>query len=683
MTTVAVIQARMGSSRLQGKVLTDLGGKPVLAWVVDAARAIRGVDRVAVATSTAVSDQAVADWCAANSIACYCGPEDDVLARFVMVAEAENADTIVRLTGDCPLLDAGVCSQVVALRKRTGADYASNCNPPTWPDGLDCEVLTRKALDAAAAGASLASEREHVTPYVRNRQHLFKTEALTCPLPGLQRERWTLDDRNDLEFLQAVVGKLPQDAPPTMLSVLEILDREPELRSLNSAAKRNEGLDRSLAADAPTAERSYTGSWTMLESAERLIPLGSQTFSKSRIQYPEGQAPLFLTHGQGGRVWDVDGNEYVDLVCGLLCVGLGYCDPDVDTAIRGQLNNGISFSLATELEAKLASHLVELIPCAEKVRFGKNGTDATSAAVRIARAATGRDRIAVCGYHGWQDWYIGSTSRNKGVPPAVRELTDRVPFGDLEAVDELFTRHKGQHAALILEPAGAVQPTKDYLAGLKDLVHSHGALLVFDEVITGFRYSLGGAQSLYGVTPDLAAFGKAMGNGMPISAILGRGDLMDEMEEVFYSGTFGGETLSLAAAIAVIEKMRAEPVITRLWETGETLAAALCRQIAESGLDGVIEVKGAPPWAILGFNDHPGARSDAIKTFFMKEMLGQGVLTLGTHNVCYAHDPADVAKVASAYGTVLPRLAIALQEGNLEAELPCPVIEPVFKVRGG
>ena len=681
MKTVAIIQARMGSSRLPGKMLTDLGGKPVLAWVVDAAKAIQGVDTVVVATSDNPGDHAISAWCEANAVTCHTGPEDDVLTRFTIAAVAENADLILRLTGDCPLLDPQVCAQVLLQLKRSGADYASNTEPPTWPDGLDCEAFTRSALNSAAANAVEPSDREHVTPYIRSHRRLFDVVAVTCPLPGLHAERWTLDDESDLEFLRAVVGRLASARPPAFTDVLELLDRKPGLRALNAGALRNDGFKRSQATGRSNLERTYAESWQMLKDAERYIPLGSQTFSKSRVQYPENEAPLFLTHGQGGRVWDVDGNEYVDMVCGLLSLGLGYRDPDVDAAIRSQLGRGISFSLATDLEMQLARHLVNLIPCAAKVRFGKNGSDATSAVIRVARAATGRDRIAVCGYHGWQDWYIGSTTRHKGVPDSVRALTHPVGYGDLEALDRLLCAHRGEFAAMILEPAGVDLPPEGYLAGLKDLLHEHGALLAFDETITGFRFATGGAQEYYGVTPDLASFGKGMGNGMPISAVVGRDDLMAEMEEIFYSATFGGETLSIAAAIAVIEKILAEPVIEHYWETGAALASGLRHRITAAGLGDVLSVRGASAWSILAINDHPSARRAAIRTFFIREMLRHGVLTLGTHNICYAHDQADVTKVLSAYDGVLPALAAALATGRLEANLPCPVIEPVFQVR--
>lgn len=682
MRTVAIIQARMGSTRLPNKIMADLVGQSALSWVVRAARVIPGVVAVAVATSTAEADDTVAAWCDEQKVACHRGPEQDVLARFLLAAEAEHADIILRLTGDCPFLDPAVCGQVLALLRRTGADYATNQDPPTWPDGLDCEAMTFSALATAAREAVRPSEREHVTPFLRNQRHRFQVRSLSCPLPGLTGQRWTLDDQRDLDFLRAVAARLPAGRPPSHLEVLHLLEQHPELSAINAGTGRDEGFAKSLAAEvALVPSVGYAASQALLTRAERTIPLASQTFSKSRIQYPEGAAPLFVTHGQGGRVWDVDGNEYVDLVCGLLPVVLGYRDPDVDQAIRDQLANGITFSLATALETELAERLVDIIPCAEQVRFGKNGTDATSAAIRLARASTGRDRIVACGYHGWQDWYIGATTRHKGVPGAVRELTHMVPYNDLDAIHRLFHEHPNDIAAVILEPMSAVEPHPGYLGELRELVHRHGALLLFDEVITGFRYALGGAQEYFGVVPDLASFGKAMGNGMPISAVVGRADLMREMEEIFFSGTFGGETLSLAAAIAVIDKMRREPVIETLWRTGATMADGVRDRIARHGLTHVIGLVGKAPWLILTVQDQPTARKEAIKTLLVKELLARGVLLLGSHNICYAHDAVDMARVFAAYDGALPRIAEELMSGRLEERLGGAVIESVFKVR--
>jgi len=682
MTTVAIIQARLGSNRLPGKVLADLGGQPVLAWVVRAARAIPGVDRVVVATSSAPADDAIAAWGAENSVTVHRGPEQDVLARFALAAAAEQAGTVLRLTADCPLLDPQVCGQVLALLHLGPADYASNADPASWPDGLDCEALSAASLHAAAAEAVRPVEREHVTPFIRARRQRFRVLNLPCPLPGLQHQRWTLDTPEDLAFLRALVPHLPAGRAPSHLEVLQVLAQQPGLSTLDQGREpRNQGLETALAAEPPPPAQSFATSQALLARALKVIPLGSQTFSKSHIQYPAGAAPLFLSHGDGGRVWDVDGNEYVDLVSGLLPVVLGYRDPDVDQAVREQLGRGVSFSLATVLEAELAERLVELIPCAEAVRYGKNGSDATAGAVRLARAVTGRERILSCGYHGWQDWYIGATSRHKGVPAAVRGLTHPVPYNDLEAVRRLLAQHPGEIAGLIMEPMNAVEPAPGYLEELKALLHAHGSLLIFDEIITGFRYALGGAQALFGVTPDLACFGKAMANGLPLSAVVGRAEIMAEMSEIFFSGTFGGEALSLAAAIAVIDKMRREPVIDHLWQAGTLLSEVAQSAIQRHGLETVLSLKGLAPWRLVTVADHPAASKEAIKTFLIKSMIRQGVLTIGSHNVSYAHTTADLARAGAAWEASAASLAEALAGGNFAAALGTAPIVPVFQVR--
>jgi glutamate-1-semialdehyde 2,1-aminomutase len=579
------------------------------------------------------------------------------------------------------LLDPAVIAQTIRLRAMTDVDYASNIDPPTWPDGLDCEVITTKALMIAHAEAKRTSDREHVTPFVRNNSTRFSTESLIAPLPSLSRERWTLDTAADLAFLVAVTERLPAGRPPSYLEVLAVLDREPELRKVNGSEERNAGFARSLADEKIDTSRSFKRSQHMLERAEKVIPLGSQTFSKSKIQLPPGAAPLFVTHGDGGRVFDVDGNEYVDLISALMPNVLGYRDPDVDLAIRRQLTRGISFSLPTELETQLAERLVAHIPCAEMVRFGKNGTDATSAAIRLARAATRRDRVMVCGYRGWQDWYIGTTSRNLGVPAAVSALSHAVPYGDLAAVEKLLVKHPGEFAALIIEPAGTVEPASGYLQTLKEVLHRHKALLIFDEVITGFRWSIGGAQAYYGVVPDLASFGKAMGNGMPISAVVGRAEIMHVMEDVFLSGTFGGEALSLAAAIATIDKIEREKVIERLWRVGGELKRRASEKITAAGLEDVISLGGAGPWAILAYKDHPRGSKEAIKTLFLREMIAAAVLVNSSHNVCFAHSDADITCVLAAYDHALAALREALQRGDIAKRIGNQVIKPIFSVR--
>jgi len=677
--TFAVIQARMSSTRLPGKVLADLAGKPVLAWVARAAVAIPGVDGVAVATSNDRTDDPIAAWCKDNGVVCVRGPLDDVLKRFAMAADQTGASTVVRITADCPFLDPWLAGLVLLMRQETGSAYATNADCGTWPDGLDVEVIAADALRVAEAEAALPVEREHVTPFITSRQDRFEARSMPCPVPGIGHHRWTVDEEADLDYLREIATHLPADRPPQLFEVLAVLRAHPQIKRKATPA-RNEGYP-GLAASGNRAERSFAESARLYARALATVPIASQTFSKSALQLPKGHAPLFLTHGQGGRVWDPDGNEYVDLVCGLLAVSIGYRDPVVDEAIRHQMNRGMSFSLPSRLECELAERIVDTLPCAEAVRFGKNGSDATAASIRIARAFTGRERVIACGYHGWQDWYIGATTRDKGVPAAVRALTDLVPYNDLAALQALFDKHPGKIAAVIMEPVNFDEPREGYLQGVKDLAHKQGALLIFDEIITGYRFALGGAQEMLGVTPDLACVGKGLGNGLPLSAIAGRKELMREMEDIFFSGTFGGETLSLAAGIAVIDLMRREPVIETFWQRGAEIAKGVKALIERERLGDAVSLKGWAPWTLLAFKDARGQRKDAIRTLFLREMIAAGVLTLGTNNLCYRHSQADVQHVLSAYAAAIGKVAAELATGALESRLGHPVIEPIFQVR--
>lgn len=392
-------------------------------------------------------------------------------------------------------------------------------------------------------------------------------------------------------------------------------------------------------------------------------------------------SPFFIERGRGSRVWDVDGNEYIDFVNSLLSISLGYQDPDVRKAVDAQLDEGTIFSLPHPIEVKVAEKLVEMVPCAEMVRFGKNGSDATAGAIRLARAYTGRDHVAVCGYHGWQDWYIGSTARNLGVPRAVRDLTHTFMYNDIDSLKAIFKEYPDGLAAVILEPMNIAEPKPGFLEEVKDLCARHKTLLVFDETITGFRFARGGAQELFGVTPDLATFGKGMANGYPIAAVVGRGEIMRLMEEIFFSFTFGGETLSLAASLAVLEKIDREPVLATIHRQGEKVRDGLIELIQKHGLEAVCSVAGHPAWTFFVIKDTEAYGMWHLKTLYLQEMFARGILTVGTHNVSYSHSDADVARLLECYDEILIMLKNVVDNRNIEEFLRAKPLEPLFKVR--
>lgn len=428
-------------------------------------------------------------------------------------------------------------------------------------------------------------------------------------------------------------------------------------------------------------ENRYQTSQTMLSQVETIIPLGSQTFSKSKVAYPEGVSPLFINKAQGCQVWDVDNNQYTDFVSGLLSVSLGYGDEDVDNAVIEQLKNGVTFSLPHTLEFDVAKLLVELIPCAQMVRFGKNGSDATSAAIRLARAYTGKEHIAVCGYHGWQDWYIGSTTRDLGVPTSTKALTHSFKYNDINSLVEIFQQFPESIAAVILEPMNVEYPKEGFLEAIKSLCQQHNVVLIFDETITGFRFSLGGAQQLFNVEPDLATFGKGMANGFPLSAIVGKKEIMSLMTEIFFSGTFAGETLSLAATKAVLTKLKQQHVLSHIHAMGDKLIDGLTTIIDNNHVGDWLSVCGHPSWSFLLIKNKAPYSALELKSLYLQEMLKNGILINASHNLNYAHKEQDIDNLLVAFEQTLQVLIATINQQNFTDNFHGKVLEPVFKVR--
>ena len=426
----------------------------------------------------------------------------------------------------------------------------------------------------------------------------------------------------------------------------------------------------------------YERSLALLDRATAAVPSQTQTFSKGWTQFPRGVSPVFAVRADGGHVWDADGNRFIDWPMALGPLLLGHNHPSVNAALKAQLDDGIAFSLPTQGELELAERLIDWFAYAERVRFGKNGSDATTAAIRLARAHTGRDKVAVCGYHGWHDWYIATTARDLGVPRAVRDLSVSFAFNDAEALAALLAAEPGAFAAVILEPAGLDDPAAGFLEAVRALCDRFGVVLVFDEIVTGYRLALGGAQAHYGVTPDLASFGKALGNGMPISAIVGRRDIMRRMEDIFFSGTFGGETLSIAAALATLAVLEAEDAPARFARCGVRLREGARTIFADAGLDTAFTIKGPDWWPAILPRADAGTDPNLAASLLKQELVARGVLMGPTFNLCLAHDDESVIdETLIAVAGAAAAVAEALAGDDPARALRGKAMQPVFRVR--
>jgi len=387
--------------------------------------------------------------------------------------------------------------------------------------------------------------------------------------------------------------------------------------------------------------------------AEKIIPAGTQTFSKGVTQFVQGFAPKYLDRGAGAYVWDVDGNKYLDYIMGCHPIILGYADPDVNQAIINQLEKGSVFSLMNELEVEVTELLIDAVPCAEMARFGKNGADATTVGVRIARAVTGRDHIAYCGYHGWHDWYIANTDLNSGIPKFNQDLAHSFVYNDLDSLEKIFSQYKDQVAIVIMEPLTVLEPINNFLEEVKKMAHDNGALLMFDEIITGFRFSFGGAQELVGVTPDLTSLAKGISNGVPLSAIVGKKEYLFTLEKTFFSFTYGGDCIGLAAAKACIPKLKREKVSDHLWEIGTVLKDEFNSLSEKYGLSRFVRCIGYPCRSIISFYGKGIYEPLEIKSYFQQELIRRGILWTAYHALCYSHNMEDIKFTLNCYEDVL------------------------------
>jgi glutamate-1-semialdehyde 2,1-aminomutase len=425
--------------------------------------------------------------------------------------------------------------------------------------------------------------------------------------------------------------------------------------------------------------------------ALQLIPGGTQLVSRRPSRYAAGVSPAYASRAKGARFWDVDGHEYIDWVSGIGAIILGYCDEVVDEAVREQISRGTMYSVNHELEIELAEELCRTIPCAEMVRYAKCGGEACAMAVRIARGATGRDKVLFCGYHGWHDWYLAANlaevaSLNShlfpgiepiGVPQALKGTAFPFPYGDLTALGTLLDDHRGEIAAVIMEPLRSEMPPEGYLAGVRKLCEEGGVVLIFDEVSSGFRTRLGGIQELVGVTPDMAVFAKAISNGYPMAAVVGTREVMEPSARMFISSTYWSDTIGLRAALTTIQELRRRNVPAQLERLGKEIMQRVNQVAAETGFPAVC--RGLPTHPLLVFQTGDPATESKLTTLYIQEMAKRGCHGYAAFYLNAAQGPAEVEQTAAAAKEVFTLLKDGLDRNRLDELLECDLAQDAFR----
>jgi glutamate-1-semialdehyde 2,1-aminomutase len=449
-------------------------------------------------------------------------------------------------------------------------------------------------------------------------------------------------------------------------------------------------------------KRGFNKSNELYERAKKSIASGTNTFSRAPGVFPDGAAPKFLSHQDGCRVWDVDGNEYIDMVMGCGPVTLGHRHPVVDDAIRAQLDKGILYSMLHPLEVEVAEKLVDCIPYADMVKFSKNGSDVCAGAVRLARHVTGRNMVFCWGYHGFHDWYVASTDRNAGIPQSIKDLTKTFDYGDVDGLRLALAEHKNEVAAIIMEPVIGQKPVcslgkskcdrsftascnkcpqSEFLSSVKELAQDAGALLIFDEMISGFRFALGGGGEYFGVSPDLATFGKGVTNGMPLGILAGKAEHMSQFDKVFLSSTYAPETLTLAAASANIDFYKENDVIGCIWEKGEYITNGFEEVISKHSLKKNVSLAGYPVRLMVNTHDDNGTQDPKLASLYQQEMFKNGVLCFsGVLMLSYSHEKEDLDLLISAFDQTCRVISEFFGSGkSIDDVLECVPGAPVFK----
>jgi glutamate-1-semialdehyde aminotransferase len=438
----------------------------------------------------------------------------------------------------------------------------------------------------------------------------------------------------------------------------------------------------------------------LYKKAIEIIPGGSQTFSKGPSQFTNNFAPKYLKRGKGCNVWDEDNNKFIDYVMGCQPLILGYADKDINKAVQEQLQIGSTFSLMNKLEIEVAELLVKHIPSAEMVRFGKNGGDATTIAIKIARAVTGKQKIAFCGYHGWHDWFIATTDKSNGIPDFNKQLVYGFEYNNIRSLEKIFEKNKNEISCVIMEPITVPEPAcfnknckdklcktnnickkNNFLHKVKEICKKNNALLIFDEVVTGFRYAIGGAQEYYNVTPDLTALAKGISNGIPLSAIVGKKEYMSLLgDNVFFSFTYGGECLGLAAAKACIKKLIKEKVPNHLNIVGSYFKDRLNKIIKNHKLEHFLNCDGHPCRSIVTIKDIKNYKNLEIKTFVQQELFRRGILWAAYHSLSFMHKKNDINKTLNAFDETLEMLSKIIKLNlDIKSKIEGDLVSPVFR----
>lgn len=631
---VAIIQARCSSTRLPNKVMKLISNKTMIELQLARVSQSLEIDKIVVATTDNISDVDLINHINSIGYESFAGSENDVLDRYFQAGKEYKADIVVRLTADCPLLDHNLIDEIIIEYKNSDVDYISNTLDPTYPDGLDIEVFSFDSLATAWSNAKTNFDREHVTPYLKNSPLVSKKNYANHK--NLSHLRWTVDEQLDFNLVTSIYNHFSPNILFSWQDVLLLENTNPNIFNTNMDIKRDEG------ANMKKGPKLY-------KRAKQIIPGGNMLLSKRPEMFLPEHWPAYFSKASGCDIWDLDGKKYKDVsIMGIGTNILGYGHPEVDSAVSNVVSTGNMSTLNCPEEVYLAEKLIEINPWADMVKLARSGGEANAIAIRIARAASQKDNVAICGYHGWHDWYLStnlnSDSNNldehllsglstKGVPKALMGTVYPFSYNNFEELTEIVeTKNIG---TIKMEVMRNHEPKDNFLLKVRELATRKGIVLIFDECTSGFRETFGGLHSKYNVKPDMAMYGKALGNGYAITAVVGTKEVMSEAQSSFISSTFWTERIGPAAAIKTLEVMENNKSWVEITKIGKQVKNGWSDIARNNSLN--LEHNGIPALASFNIKSLSG-NGNLYKTFITQEMLKKGFFASNSFYASTSHD---------------------------------------------
>ena len=672
MKIAAIVQARMGSSRLPGKVMKSIQDMPMIEILIKRLSKSKLVHQIIVATSKNDENTLLVNHLESMNIECEIGSEEDVLSRYYNAAKRNQVDVIVRITGDCPLVDANLVDRCIKEFIDKDVSYISNVSPCTFPDGLDVEVFSFESLEDAYLNNTLSTEKEHVTPYIINSDNYKKSNIKHSK--DLSQSRWTVDEMLDFEVIKEVFDYFSPNIYFSWEEVVKLETENPDIFSKNKNINRNDG------ANMGKGQKLW-------KRAKNIIPGGNMLLSKRSEMFLPDKWPSYFSKSKGCEVWDLDDNKFIDMtIMGVGTNTLGYGHPEVDEAVLKNINNGNMSTLNCPEEVQLAEKLIDMHSWAEMVRFARSGGEANAIAIRIARAASGKDNVAVCGYHGWHDWYLSANLSGddnleshllpglmpNGVPKNLQGTVFPFLYNDFQSLKSIVDSN--DIGVIKMEVTRNTGPEDNFLKKVRDLADSKNIVLIFDECTSGFRETFGGIHMKFDVEPDMAMFGKTIGNGYGITAVVGKKEIMESAQASFISSTFWTERIGPTAALKTLEVMENIQSWKIITDIGKSIREKLKDLAFANDLD--ITFSGIPALTTFSFNSDNDLE---YKTLITQEMLKKNFLATNAIYTCINHTPNVVDDFILALDPIFKDIKECENGKNVKKLLEGPTCHSSFK----